>query len=255
MRTTLIALLLLVAPVFAPLFAQSAPTVAEQYLLQMANRHRADLHLPPLVWDAALARAALAHATIIAQSPGPALHRYPGEPDTLTRAANAGAHFSSIAENVAGNGNTTVEIESAWMHSPVHRANILDPNLNAVGISVVQSHGLLFAVEDFARSVQPLGSSQVEQQALGLFRSHGLQPKPDRAAQQDARRSCLNESATLASAPSLILHWEGPDLNQLADTVREQLPQPQAHTVAVGSCPASKTTPGFTTFHLAVLIY
>ncbi len=251
MRTALLSLLLLASPIFA----QSSPTVAEQYLLQMANRHRAELHLPPLVWDAALARAAQDHATLIAQSPGPALHRYPGEPDTLTRAANAGAHFSTIAENVAGNGNTTVEIESAWMHSPVHRANILDPNLNAVGISVVQSRGLLFAVEDFSRSVQPLASSQVEQQALALFRAHGLQPNPDRAAQQDARRSCLNESATLPSAPSLILHWEGPDLTQLADTIREQLPQPHDHSVAVGSCPATKTTPGFTTFHLAVLIY
>ena len=37
------------------------------------------------------------------------------------------------------------------MKSPPHRANILDKDMNSVGIGVVEQRGQLFAVEDFSQ--------------------------------------------------------------------------------------------------------
>ncbi|MCU1222784.1 MAG: Transporter, partial [Edaphobacter sp.] len=200
----LIALLALVPS--AP--AQQGATVAEQYLLQMTNQHRAEHSLSPLAWDATLARAAHAHAVLIMQNPAPALHQYPGEPDLKARVVQAGAHFSTVSENVAGNATTPIDFDRAWMNSPVHRANILDPHLTAIGIAVVQRNGLLFAVQDFSRTVAVLGSNQIEQQAQQALREHGFQPATSAEARENARRTCSDPNST-TGYPLLIMQWDG----------------------------------------------
>ena len=238
----------------APAPAQQGATVAEQYLLQLTNQHRAEHNLPPLAWDAALSRAAHAHALRIMQDGGIAQHQYPGEPDVKTRAVQAGAHFSTVSENVAGNATTPVEFDRAWMNSPVHRANILDPHLNAIGIAVVGRNGVLYAVQDFARTVAVLGPTQIEQQAQQILRDHGIQPATAAEARENARRTCRDPNST-TGYPVLIMQWDGADLNQLPATLLQQMPSARQHTAAVGACPSTHPQEGFTTYHLAVLMY
>ncbi len=125
----------------------------EQALLDSANHDRAARGLPPLKWDPALARAAHQHALQMAQHISLS-HQFPGEPDLPARAAAAGSRFSSIAENVA-EGPTAANIHAQWMKSAPHRANLLDTDLDSVGIAVAARNGQLFAVEDFSRAVSP----------------------------------------------------------------------------------------------------
>ena len=40
------------------------------------------------------------------------------------------------------------------MNSPPHRANILDPEMDSLGVAVIERNGELFAVQDFALAVQ-----------------------------------------------------------------------------------------------------
>jgi uncharacterized protein YkwD len=40
------------------------------------------------------------------------------------------------------------------MNSPPHRGNILDPELDSLGVAIVASKGQLFAVQDFALAAQ-----------------------------------------------------------------------------------------------------
>ncbi len=82
-------------------------------------------------------------------------HQYPGEPDLMTRAAHAGAHFRAIAENIAL-GPTPDSLENQWMHSTPHRTNILDPKMNALGVAVLRRGPNLYAVEDFAQTNEAL---------------------------------------------------------------------------------------------------
>ena len=131
-------------------FAQRRKKTAEQVLLESANRERAAHGLPPLKWDETLARAARQHTLQMAKQ-NSLSHQFHGEPDLPARAIRAGARFSVIAENVA-EGPSAINIHAQWMKSPHHRANLLDTDLDSVGIAVTERNGQLFAVEDFSRA-------------------------------------------------------------------------------------------------------
>jgi len=62
----------------------------------------------------------------------------------------AGVRFTWLSENVT-QGPTPIFIHTQFMHSPPHRANILDRDMDSVGIGVVDQSGQLFAVEDFSQ--------------------------------------------------------------------------------------------------------
>src|ERR1700678_1314740 len=153
--------------------AQSDPASAEQSLFQLANQARAAHNLPPLHWDNALAQAAQAHLQRVVHEQGEYLHQYPGEPDLMTRGASAGAHFATIAENIGGRGESPADLQKIWMTTPTHRANLLDPNLNVVGIATIEQGGLLYAVEDFARNVPVPQGDEIEKRVAQLLQEHG----------------------------------------------------------------------------------
>ena len=249
----ILALLLTFALLSLPARAQ---TPNEQLLLVLANQSRAEHNLPPLTWDPALARAAHAHLVVMARQGGPAEHQYPGEPDLLTRASQANAHFSSIAENVAGSGQSAAAIHQAWMNSPPHRANILAAQLTTVGIAVAATPTGLYAVEDFGRITNSTAAS-AEKQVQQLLIARGIQPDSSAQHKQDAHANC-DSGATPQSHPILFMQWESGDLTQLPSQLTQRLPPPnpqQPHTAAIASCPPQNPTPGFTTYRIAVLIY
>ena len=155
MRTTtrFTALFLAVAIVsFLPPFgwAQTYASASERQLFDAANRERQNRGLPVLKWDEALAKAAHRHAVEMAKQ-GTISHQFPGEPSLPARVTKAGARFISLAENVA-QAQSAQQIHDLWMHSPGHRANLLDKDMDSVGIGVFQRNRDLFAVEDFSRA-------------------------------------------------------------------------------------------------------
>src|SRR5271156_5041083 len=127
-----------------PAWAQQA---VERQVMDLANADRAQQGLAPLKWDPALAQAAADHAQLMAQQPALS-HQYPGEADLVARGGAAGAHFRSIAENVAL-APSPQALEQEWMNSAMHRANILDPRMNAIGVGLVRRGGNYYAVGDF----------------------------------------------------------------------------------------------------------
>ena len=238
-----------------------AQTPNEQLLLVLANQSRAEHNLPPLTWDPALARAAHAHVAIMARQGGPSEHQYPGEPDLVARASQAGAHFSAIAENVAGSAPTAAITHQLWMNSPHHRDNILSPQVNTVGIAVAATPTGLYAVEDFGHNTDPTTGS-AEKQVQQLLIDRGVQPDPSSQHKQDAHAYC--GSGTLPAStpgqphPALFMQWESGDFTKLPSQLLQHLSPPnpqQPRTAAVASCPPRNPTPGFTTYRIAVLIY
>jgi uncharacterized protein YkwD len=132
-----------------PARAQTQATPAEKYLFEAANLERKKVGLPPLKWNEPLAIAARAHAKEMARQ-NTLSHRLPGEAALPGRAAKAGAHFTWLSENVVQS-RDAAGAHSQFMKSPAHRANLLDADMNEVGIGVVERHGQLFVVEDFAQ--------------------------------------------------------------------------------------------------------
>jgi uncharacterized protein YkwD len=144
------ALLLVGLCAFAAARAQSGAGAAELQLYAAVNRARRAQGLPGLRWNEALATAARRHARLMAQHRA-AEHGFAGEPGLASRVTRAGAHFSWVAENV-GRGAGVDLIETEFLRSPNHRANILDSDMDSIGVGVVERGGQWFAVEDFSKA-------------------------------------------------------------------------------------------------------
>ncbi len=221
-----------------------------QSLLESANRARAEQGRAPLKWSATLAGAARAHAQLMAAQ-NTLSHQLPGEPAMADRAKQAGARFSSLAENVA-EGPSAESIHKQWMNSPPHRANLLDPELDSVGIAVAQRNGVLFAVEDFSLAGGELSISEQEGIVNEQLRTHGLRLLNYTA---DARRSCLLDNGYAGShVPSFVLHYATPDLQTLPDILDQRIATGKYHSGAVGACPGGAKT-GFSNYRIAVMLF
>jgi uncharacterized protein YkwD len=131
-------------------YGQTAPLRAEQELFASVNQARRAQGLSPLRWDESLAAAARRHAEAMAEH-GSAQHGFEGEPSLWARVKQAGAHFSWLSENVT-QGPSPQFIHTQFMKSPPHRANILDRDMDSIGVGVVEQGGQLFAVEDLSQA-------------------------------------------------------------------------------------------------------
>jgi len=168
-------------------------------LLALTNQDRATQGLGPLRWSPELARAAQAHGELMVQH-NDVQHQFAGEPDVSTRAGQAGAHFQAIAENIAL-GPNAIDIEKQWMHSAQHRTNILDPQMNIIGIALIHNNGEVWAVEDFA---QRRGSSWP-------FRDRGPCDRPTGQAGNGGRDGDSRCAANLRDAAWVRRRIETPD--------------------------------------------
>lgn len=227
--------------------------MAEQ-LFALANQARAAAGAAPLKWDAALAEAARQHcARMVAE--GPIAHRYGGEQSLTDRAAAAGAHFSLIEENIAV-GQYPEQIQEGWMHSEGHRENLLNRQVDHVGIAVIAHEGALYAVADFSRGVQALGSGGAEAEVASLMRMSGIRVL---TGTEDARRACAMDRGLPArmsgGEPGFVMRWQSASLGRLPQPLVDRLGSGQYKTAAVGSCPAEGATGGFTMYRVAVLLY
>jgi hypothetical protein len=230
--------------------AQSSQDGPEQILFQLANRERTARGLPPLTWNAALGDAARQHALLLARQ-NALSHQLSGEPDLAARAARAGARFSTIAENVA-EGPNAESLHEQWMKSPPHRANLLDAQLNSVGIAVAKRNGTLFAVEDFSDSAGELSLREQEKLVEGQLQSRGLRVEDYTS---DARRTCaLDNGYAGTHRPSFVVHYATPTLDTLPEMLTERIRSGRYHAAAVGACPSDRKS-GFSAYRVAVMLY
>jgi cysteine-rich secretory family protein len=229
--------------------ARAQSTEARQ-LMQATNEDRAQNGLGPLRWDPALARAAQAHAYQMVRH-GELSHQYAGEPELVERAGHNGAHFSTVAENIAVAASPQV-VEAEWMHSPPHRHNILDPRLTTIGIGLVRQGNNLWAVEDFSAAVAQMGSTQIEQKIEQLVAERGIRSVSGSSA---ARQTCAMEHGFVGQRPNFVMRWEASDLNRLPDVLQEKIITGRYRSAAVGACGSANRGQGFTSYRLAVLLF
>jgi uncharacterized protein YkwD len=176
-----LALLLVLA---TPLSAeqQQDPSAMEQDLLRMVNQERAKAGVPALRLDPMLVDAARAHSRLMAQRKTLS-HRLEGEPDLSQRVAATRLRFNAVAENVSSaqgsDESTPAEVaHGGLMDSPGHRANILNPDYNSIGIGVARQGSVYYTTEDFAKAYAAVDSKDVERIVAGkvneIRRRHSL---------------------------------------------------------------------------------
>jgi hypothetical protein len=213
-------------------FGQRPPVqanVAEQYLQAAADQERSALHLPPLRRDPALAAAAHAHALEMVLHVGIS-HQFAGEPDLAARGAAEGARFSLISENV-GESPSAERMHQAWMHSEGHRHNLLDPNVDSVGIA-------------------PMTLEQQEAAVARVIAADGIAVKESSAA---ARRVCGDDQASERQA-GFVMRYTTAEIEQLPEQLRSRIATGRYATAVVAACQTQESS-DFSMYRLAVLLY
>jgi len=241
---------------FVPLARTQSPD--EQKLVDLTNEARAQGGLKPVAWDPELATAARTHAQLMVEQQAIS-HQYPGEEDLATRAEKAGAKFSVIAENLAM-GTSPGQIHGAWMVSQAHRDNLMNANVNRIGVSIVPARGALFAVVDFSEGVDSMSQTQVEDVVGKGIAAKGLTLMSDATG---ARKYCALaqgvSSASLGLNAHFLMRWQAPDIAKLPPELEKALSSGQFKQAAVGACPATDVGGGsgaaFTAYRVGVLLF
>jgi uncharacterized protein YkwD len=130
-----------------PAASTKAATIARE-VFDLLNSERAARGLAPLTWDPQLAGLAQQWADQLAAT-DTFVHRNLGA--TLGSPGFAGI-YAGLGENIATGSLTSGWAHQLWMSSSGHRANMLQPGFDTVGIGIVcDANGQMMAVENFGR--------------------------------------------------------------------------------------------------------
>ncbi len=163
----------------------------------------------------------------------------------------AGAGFSLVAETVARAPEVST-LHIAWMNSAPHRANILDPQVDSIGIAIGRRGDDYYATQDFAAVVAPLSREEQEQRIARLLQANGFAIL---LGGNDARRSCeQNRNSFGEIQPSAIARFETSDLNHLPSELARLVASGRFRRAAVGACEVPGAS-SFARFRLTVLLY
>ena len=250
MTLRFVLMVLVVACALCCVSALPAQNISEQYLLEAANTDRAAHGLAPLRLDARLGQAARVHAYEMVRH-GNISHQFSGEHDLAARAGEAGAHFSLVTENVA-EAPTSAVIHDLWMRSAGHRANLLDPQVDSVGIAVIQQGRQLYAVEDFSRTVERVPIENQEASVGELISQTGVIVAP---TTREARQTCTMKTGYAGSRqPWFVMRYTSVDLRRLPQELTARLATGKYHEAVVGACQTGSKT-SFTSYSVAVLLF
>lgn len=264
----LVKLLWLIAVLFVfsvrPTVVAAAPAMSEQQkqLLDLVNAERTKAGLPQLQWDDRLAQAALAHTQKMAKR-GELSHQFSGEPPLGQRAGQAGAHFDFVAENVAY-APDVLRLHDGLMHSPPHRANILDPKSNAIGIAFAERDGELYTTEDFAHLLGSYTATQFRDQMIAEFnrlrRSHGLAAMATSTDPQLDAAACkarLNPQKLIRQLPGAtnLAMFTASQPDQLPPTMKSAAADKSLHRMSIGVCFKPDRKAGFSGYWIAAAFY
>jgi len=159
-------------------------SAAEQQLLQLANQARAQAGAPPLAFDEGLSQAARVHAEAMVQA-RQLSHQFDGEPSLVERLVSAThLQLDQEGENVA----LDIDPEHAQRHlmlSPHHRANLLNPAYNVVGLGVVRRADRLYVVQDFGHALPNYSARQMKDRIAATVAATRRQARQPVLARRD----------------------------------------------------------------------
>lgn len=165
-------------PEVSPDIPFDTESAGEQQLLALANQSRREAGAPPLTLDAGLSQAARIHAQAMLEA-RQLSHQFDGELSLPQRlAAATSLQLDQEGENVALDYDAQHGHEHLML-SPPHRANLLNPAYNVVGLGVVRSGDRLYIVQDFGHALPNYSSAEVKDriaQAVSQTRHQNGQP-------------------------------------------------------------------------------
>jgi uncharacterized protein YkwD len=112
-------------------------TKEEQAIIDLTNAERKKGDAMSLTPNAQLMTAARLHAANMAKQDK--LEHVLDEMDVADRVKEAGYLFVTTGENIAWNQATPKEAVKAWMDSPGHKENMMNPDFTEIGVAVMKN--------------------------------------------------------------------------------------------------------------------
>ncbi len=237
---------------------------AEEQLLALANRARAEAGLPQLTYNENLSDAAREHAIMMAGE-GQLSHQFSGELDLPQRVAAVGdIHLDQAAENV-GLALSPEQAQQAFMESKPHRENLMNPAYNLAGIGVVRDGNHLYVVQDFGHGLPVYSTSDSEQKTAEsvqkLREKNGL-PSLRRVLNGDPESlACAMAKADSLKAgsahgyPRYVLRFTSSDPSSLPSSASQSILDSSLRSFAIGSCYATTPTYPNGAYWTVLLLY
>lgn len=107
-------------------------------VIRLVNEIRTEQGLPELTTSSSLSKAAALRAEEIVTLYS---HTRPDQSSCFTVLPAYGISYRAAGENIAAGQSTPSAVVNAWMNSPGHRANILNPNFKFLGVGYVSGRG------------------------------------------------------------------------------------------------------------------
>lgn len=226
---------------------------AERLLLQLANQSRRQAGLRPLTLDPGLSKAAREHALAMSESRHLS-HQLRGEPTLPQRLASASPLLlDRQGENVALDYSAERGHEHLML-SPPHRANLLDPSYNVVGLGVLRSGDRLYIVQDFGRALPTYTAADTKALVAAAVQQKRHQagrrelprrdlPSADEAACSMARADKVGSSIVRNLAEQFtVLTYTSFHPEILPNQAYHALTSPRLRSFSIGTCFARTAT-------------
>jgi hypothetical protein len=254
----------------SPTFAVSARTAdydvqAETEIINLINKERTDRGMGALHLDNGLTIAARRHTDLMIEH-HELTHKISDEPVLRNRLADAGAVFDIAGENVAYDWSPQ-HAHVEFMHSPGHRANILNPKFTAVGLGVKYSGNVLWVTEDFSKSLGTTSASEaanmVREKYNALRKKEGSpaakeQPSPalGKVACEMASKDKLDtQSARKIKGIHGVMAWTATDPGKLPEQVKQLADDRTSVNYSLGVCFASSDSYPNKVFWMVMAVY
>ncbi|MBI2551252.1 CAP domain-containing protein [Candidatus Uhrbacteria bacterium] len=149
-------------------------SITRDNIIDLTNQARVSIGLPALVKNATLDTAAENKASDMAKASYFA-HTSPDGKTPWTFIRGAGYDYQVAGENLAVHFNTAEDVQSGWMASPGHRANIVNEKYQEIGVGTSQG-----TYEDFPTTfvVQMFGTPKSEPPLTPLLKGEDQEVVP-----------------------------------------------------------------------------
>jgi Cysteine-rich secretory protein family len=177
---------------FGPVAPAFSSAITTTNIIALTNESRQQFAVPALTENQILDKAAQAKADDMLAK-GYFAHNSPDGRTPWDFITSAGYSYLMAGENLAVNFTEAESVETAWMNSPGHKANILNKNFQDIGIGisqgVYQGHNAIFVVQEFglsaaqqvALSAEP---TQVQKTPVPVPTAPAVQPAATKPASQ-----------------------------------------------------------------------
>lgn len=135
-------------PVEEPTKLNNQSSSIEREVARLVNLERQKAGLAPLTFSEELARVARIKSQDMADK-NYFSHTSPTYGDPFQMMRSFGIKFGYAGENIAKGYRSAESVMNGWMNSSGHRANILNPNFNKIGVGYVEARGTTYWTQLF----------------------------------------------------------------------------------------------------------